>query len=122
MYCTVVDILEKVGCSRYLLYDGTQEIMTYHESLTATVCSTKPCMVVRESIQYSANGPTKSIECSELHNDFEPPMADSALMSVNGITTRKVHCARLHGPSIGMGRPAARAIWIVFSAWPWVFR
>jgi hypothetical protein len=66
-------------------------------------------------VQYSATGPTKSSERSEPHNDFEPPMAYSALMCVNVITTRKSHCARLHG-SIGMGRPASRAIWIVFSA------
>ena len=86
--------------------------MTYHESLTAMFYET---VVVPESMQYSATGPTKSIERSELHNDFEPPMAYSALMCVNVIVTRKSHCARRHG-SIGMRRPAARAIWIVFSA------
>ena len=43
---------------------------------------------------------------------FELPIAYSLLMCLNVITTQKRHP---HG-SIGMGRPAARAIWIVFSA------
>ena len=50
----------------------------------------------------------------KLHEDFELPN-DSVLMCINMITTRKTHHARPHG-SIGMGRLAARAIWIVFSA------
>ena len=50
----------------------------------------------------------------KLHGDFKLPI-DSVLMCINMITTRETHHPHPHG-SIGMGKLAARAIWIVFSA------